>query len=124
MFGTVSKLECAKGVEGKKPPFASSETLFSPGQSSLAELQVWLSLESHNGSAQHFPSQNVISVQQFRNLGEEAKIFELMKVCLIEVETSLLYYWVQIVPLLGPFSSAFSSIETQLLEVQFLASSL
>ena len=30
-----------------------------------------------------------------------------------------MHYWVQIVPLLGPFSSAFSSIESQLLEVRF-----
>jgi len=78
------------GVEGKKPPFASSETLFSPGHTSLAELQ------------------NVISVEQFKKLGEEAKLFELMK----------------IVPLLGPFSSAFSSIESQLHEVEERVSSL
>ena len=40
MVWTAWYLEFKKGVEGKKPPFASSETLFSPGQSSLAELQV------------------------------------------------------------------------------------
>ena len=36
------KLNVWQGVEGKKPPFASSETLFSPGHTSLAELQVRL----------------------------------------------------------------------------------
>merc|ERR1712130_113521 len=43
-----------------------------------------------------------------KKLGEEAKLFELMK----------------IVPLLGPFSSAFSSIESQLHEVEERVSSL
>ena len=30
------------------------------------------------------PAQNVISVEQFKNLGEEAKLFELMKVFLLK----------------------------------------
>ena len=34
-----------QAVEGGKPPFASSETLFSPGQTSLAEVQVGLRLK-------------------------------------------------------------------------------
>ena len=106
-------------MEGKKPPFASSETLFSPGQTSLAELQVWLHFDL---KCVHFSPECYQrgTIQNPWRGGKALPADEGFFKNLL-METSLLHYWVQIVPLLGPFSSAFSSIESQLLEVQFLA---
>merc|ERR1711953_1001609 len=109
--------------EAKKPPFASAETLFSEGsppKGSPRKNKARLGVEGKKppfassetlfspGHTSLAELQNAISVDKFKKLGEDAKLAELLK----------------IVPLLGPFSSAFSSIESQLLEVEERVSAL